>query len=511
MREALAHPVVVAAQPRVLAGTDGAAGLDAPVRWVHSSEIYEIGPLLAGGELLLTTGLGVATVDAGARRHYVRDLAQRGLAALALETGRSLPEVPAEMADEAARCGLVLVELREVVPFLRIAEALNTLVLGSATLALRFAEQVTAAIEAAQADERGLSGVLAAVGDLLDRPLVLVSASGALIAAAGSADDRQAWSVLDAGGPRVDVVVRNRRWGFVAAGSGPGTVDVATALRRLAPALGLEVLRSHRLPGRTGELAERLLADLTAAAAPAATDLLVRAGSAGFHPGAGDVVLAVAVDAPESRAGTSVLAAAARTTGPSLRGRVGPEVLALFALPDRGDAVGTLTEVLDRAWTRAGRPPLRICVGEPVRSPAGWRWTLDRARRALAVRSQAPAPVTTVRSHALELLLGQDRSQLEALAEATLGALRRWDSRHGSDLVGTVETHLRLGCSPGRTAAELRIGRQATYQRLRRAEELLGHRLDDPDAHAAVLVAAAALRLLTPPRATGDGRGPSSR
>jgi PucR family transcriptional regulator, purine catabolism regulatory protein len=276
---------------------------------------------------------------------------------------------------------------------------------------------------------------------------------------------------------------------------GPQDAQISTALRRLAPALGLEVLRTHRIPSRTDELAERLLAELTASAPPAATDLLVRAGAAGFHPATDDVVLGVAVEAPESRTGNSVLAGAARSIGRALRGRVGPEVLGLFALPDHGDTVGRLTEALDEAWRRAGRPPLRICVGDPVRTPAGWRWSLDRARRALALEPDRRHPVTTSRSRALDLLVAGP--ELAALAEATVGPLHRWDVRHGTDLVATVQTHLRLGCSPTRTAAELRIGRQATYQRLRRAEELLGHPLDDPEVHEALLIAAAALRHLT--------------
>ena len=38
----------------------GAAGLDRAVRWVHISELADPTPWLSGGEVLLTTGLGVA-------------------------------------------------------------------------------------------------------------------------------------------------------------------------------------------------------------------------------------------------------------------------------------------------------------------------------------------------------------------------------------------------------------------------------------------------------------------
>lgn len=508
LREALRHPVVEAAAPQLL--TDG-SDLDVPVRWVHSSEIYEIGPLLTGGELLLTTGLGVAGADAGARRHYVRDLAARGLAALVVEVGRSLPALPPEMADEAARCALPLVVLHEVVPFIRISEVLNTLIVDGSTAQLRFSAQVTAAVEVAQAEERGLAGLLAAVGQLLGRPLVLVSAGGALVSAAGTTDDRAAWQLLESSqAQQVDVAVRGRRWGSVTAGP-PGSEaaparppeDVEVALQRLAAALALELLRGRGVPSRQGQLAASLLAELVEGEPPD-TDLLVRAGAAGFHPGAADAVVGVAVDAPESRAGLSLLQVAARSAGGTvLRGAVGAEVLGLFAL-DRPDPVRVVADALTAAWHRAGEPPVQAVVGDAVttdRGAAGWRWTLGRARATSSLASSAPAPpdgggpVTTTRAWALELLLHDAGAPLADLADSTLLGLRQWDARHGSDLVRTVETHLRLGGSPTRTAEELQLGRQAVYQRLARIEALLGHPLDAPDAHAALLVAAAAARL----------------
>src|SRR5690349_781780 len=88
---------LAAADPQVLSGHDG---LDNEVRWVHSSEIFEIGPLLSGGELLLTTGLGLAGVDSGTRRHYIRELAQRGVAGVAVELGRTFDQAPGEMVRE---------------------------------------------------------------------------------------------------------------------------------------------------------------------------------------------------------------------------------------------------------------------------------------------------------------------------------------------------------------------------------------------------------------------------
>ena len=58
----------------------GEANLDAPVRWVHISELADPTPWLSGGELLLTTGLSLASADE--QRAYVAQLADHGLAGL---------------------------------------------------------------------------------------------------------------------------------------------------------------------------------------------------------------------------------------------------------------------------------------------------------------------------------------------------------------------------------------------------------------------------------------------
>jgi purine catabolism regulator len=86
------------------------------------------------------------------------------------------------------------------------------------------------------------------------------------------------------------------------------------------------------------------------------------------------------------------------------------------------------------------------------------------------------------------------------LVAHTLSPLLEWESAHASDLVRTLEVHLRHGCSPTRTAALLHVGRQSLYQRLERIELLLGVPVTDPELHSELLVAACAHRIL---RGTG--------
>ena len=84
-----------------------------------------MGPLLRGGEFLLTTGLGLRGTSAADLGRYVEAIADAGLAALALELGRTFSEVPEAVLRAAARRRLTVVALREVVPFAAMVEAFH--------------------------------------------------------------------------------------------------------------------------------------------------------------------------------------------------------------------------------------------------------------------------------------------------------------------------------------------------------------------------------------------------
>ena len=84
VRDVLALDPVRHGGPRVVAGE---TGLDRPVRWVHSAEVPDIAGLLRGGELVLTTGIGLPADDAGLRA-FIAELAEVGASGLVVELGR---------------------------------------------------------------------------------------------------------------------------------------------------------------------------------------------------------------------------------------------------------------------------------------------------------------------------------------------------------------------------------------------------------------------------------------
>ena len=107
---------------RLLAGEDGA---DRPVRWVHSSELEDPTAWLKGGELILTTGMGVGT-----RRRNSEPMSagssEAGVAGLGFGLGFGHDKTPRAIVTEADKQGFPLFEVPYPVPFIAITEAVFT-------------------------------------------------------------------------------------------------------------------------------------------------------------------------------------------------------------------------------------------------------------------------------------------------------------------------------------------------------------------------------------------------
>ncbi|MEV6206342.1 PucR family transcriptional regulator [Kitasatospora sp. NPDC051914] len=427
VREVLSLDVLGPAAPLLLAGR---GALDRPVRRVHAGEVHDGWSFLNGGELLLTDGRGLARSTPERQRAFVRELAGRGAAALFAQVGRALPRMPAAVTAEAERLGLPLVVLRRVVPFARVAEAVNA-ANSSLAPAGRTAREPRDAPRT-PSDPAGHGRAL--LGDLLDG---------------------------------------------VSTGDGARTGRAAAATR--AEAAGFRVPPGHRLLGLAARgLPEALPARMTA-------PLLGRLS------------------------GTALAAA--------MRGGI----LALLAVPAAPDPVRAVRAVLQETAPAAAL----VGLGPAVPAEAGWERYGESLREAAATlelaatvppaeprRPGPPQPyVATARAFTLERELSRSggRERWTRLAEDALGPVLEWESRHASDLVRTLEVHLRHGCSPTRTAALLHIGRQSLYQRLERIERLLGIEVADPELQAELLIATCAHRLLQAPRTTPRGPAQMSR
>jgi purine catabolism regulator len=499
LRELLAFEVIQPAHPQIVVGGDL---LETVVRWVHSSEIFEMAPLLSAGDLLLTTGLGLASRGPAEQRQYIRELSERGVAGLVFELGRSFNELPTDLVDEAVRLRFPLVTLHAVVPFIRITEAANTWIVDATGQQLRLGAEVTSALNESLISGAGIGGLLATASAITGTPLILVAASGALVTAHGVDDDRSAWRVVDARSDEVPVTLHGQSWGRLVAGPGSrlDTEQLRTAMERTSVAVALAMLQAGRPPSGYDRQVAALLSDLAGPDGIGEADLALRAATAGFHPLDGHHLVGLSAESPESGQAYAVIDRAARVLGtPCLRSRVVNSVLAVLLVPPgRVDVVGTAHEAIVEARRRiAGE--VRVAIGYAVPSRDGLAAVRGSLRDARATLGLGSPGVTTSLSMALELLLTRhnDRATLTALASTALAGLIAWDADRNTSLVKTLEVYLRTGCSPTRTAAALHLGRQSLYQRLDRIQTLLGHPIAEPDRHTGLLLAACAHRLAT--------------
>ncbi|MDV5145817.1 PucR family transcriptional regulator ligand-binding domain-containing protein [Streptomyces sp. SBC-4] len=160
---------------RLLAGSP-----DAPLHWVHTSEMADPYPYLLGGELLMTAG--VLLTDPA---HYVARVVEAGAAALGFGVTPVYDTVPAELVEACARHGLPLVEVPPKTPFTAVARALWRLMAEARLHELRRVTEAQQSLATAAARPAPVPAVLGALASRLGGRAVLFGADGTESAAAG--------------------------------------------------------------------------------------------------------------------------------------------------------------------------------------------------------------------------------------------------------------------------------------------------------------------------------------
>lgn len=103
----------------------GSKGLSRQVKWSHILEIQDFESLINGGELILTTGVGLQ-LDQPTQLKYVRRLIEKNAAGICIEIGTYFNEIPIELIELAEEHDFPMIVFEEIVKFVDITQDLHT-------------------------------------------------------------------------------------------------------------------------------------------------------------------------------------------------------------------------------------------------------------------------------------------------------------------------------------------------------------------------------------------------
>jgi purine catabolism regulator len=515
LQDVLNHSTLIAAEPVVRA----AAGIvaETQLRWIHSSEVLDIAPLLGGGELLLTGGQALAVASDTRRTGYIWELAERGVAALAIETGTDLPSIPSSMISAAESAGLPLIELRKTVPFVGVMEAINSLLVSESAGQLQQADQASHAMAVELAHGGSLDRILSVLAEATGSEVVLTSTAGITLASAVPAEVEDGSKPAEAeDGVRdrakiihVDVPVRGVPAAHLALHV-QGDADVNLA--RIAGSRSVDILALallQRMPPGLKEMAGAAL--IRAVDSGTQNWRLQQLAPAAGIPAAGQLVAVVIRSSETQQIRTAVEHLLLRGGHPSASYADNAELLVLAGLrpgDPRGDRSGIITGL------RSLAPPEGTvsAVGPTASGIASARWSLTEARLTLELAGDSGASRTGSRTRVLDAqefaverfaVQSMGEAQREAFIRQQLGAILDHDAQRRSLLVETLKVWLDSGCNTAQAARELHVERQSMHQRLQRIFSLCG---GDPRGTGSLAALHLATRLVSVPRTHGDGR-----
>jgi purine catabolism regulator len=470
----------------------GQAGLSNAIRWVHVSELEDPTPWLKGGELLLTTGMGVGTTPA-AQRAYLGRLTKAGLSGIGFGTGFSFRKVPKALIDAAERASFPLFEVPYPVPFIAITEAVFTRLVAEQYDLLSRSLDAEHTMTKGVLEGEGVEGIVAALTRAVHGWAILLDLHGSPIAAVPSNARTYVpllWTELQS--PRAEglrfslsviehgqhiaiqpVSAQRRVEAFLAVGKR----DALTQFDRIVSSHALSLLALELAKVRAvSETERRLKGDvleqlLRGTLAPdQAHDALERLG---FDPDRQVAVVALSgEESPESIA-RAVEESLARRGGPFLTSSRDDVVLGVLQ-PERA---GFLAELRAAVAARSTGPVI-AGAGSPV--------TFDKlsqgvreARYALQVcRTEGRAEAEFADLGTYQLLLSlQDPEALRTFAESVLAPLDGYDRDHDGDLVPSLRSFLERNARWESAAKDLLVHRHTLRYRMRKVEELTGRDL----------------------------------
>ncbi len=489
----------------------GEDGADAPVRWVHISELPDPTPWLSGGELLLTTGIQLG--DTERQREFVRLLSGHHLAGLGFGTGFDFDTLPQPLLEEANELGFPVFEVPYELPFIALTENAFARLVNEQYEVLQRGIAIHKRLERLVLEERGLDELVRALAAATGGAVCVLSARGETIASkvfrrqlpadalehvrdavrrrgaelsAGTASDGGEFlpDHPEIAGRSLVLPVATRGRGapqawLVAARDAGGLGDFERLiLQQAVTVVALELMRQRAMRDTERRLAGDVLAEALSGRL-SERELAVRMRPFGvganaavlvFSSGDGGSAASAEPDLDRFLADAGVGALVAtrdRLLCAVIDAREGTDPVALAG--QARDALSGDHGELRAAASRSAE------VGSLRRSFHEARCALEAA----ALANGHSPPVASYRDlGAFQLLLSlQDDDALRLYCDSVLGPLEDASGEYGDELIRSLEAFIEQNGQWERAARELYCHRHTLRYRIRRVEQLTGRDL----------------------------------
>ncbi|MDA4101831.1 PucR family transcriptional regulator [Mycolicibacterium monacense] len=515
-------PVVARGEPEVLS----ARRWEDPIRWVHVGDVADLSALLQGGELVLTTGAGLAADP----RRYLQGLADAGAVGVVVELGTAMTAVPQWVVAHAERLDLALVALHRQIKFVAVTEVVHRRIVAAQYDEVAFDRRVHETFTELSMKRASPAGIVDAAARILGEPVVLEDLAHQALAVAPGGDAAatllQNWerrsraSAADGDWAVTSVGPRGEEWGrLIVPAAPPDRARATMVLERAAAALALHRMIERNRSGLHQQAQSGLIDDVVAGRITDEREAAARAHALGLRRSARYLPLVVRVDRGAAtmdpvvaqRRNVELLDAVAHTVNAaghtalcSIR-RDG-EIGALVALdPGRGGWDRALTALGERVHAEVRRRDggarsegRSVCaVGDPaaeiVEAIHGLGEAAHVGEVAIAMHGHGRAVyrASDVRLRGLIALL-RDDPRVQQFAETELRALLLDDDERVPSNLEVLRQYLQVAGNKAALAQRLHMSRPALYKRLAAIGRTLGVDLDDAESmtslHVAVLI-----------------------
>lgn len=550
VEDILALPEVRRGHPTVEAGR---TALGRSVRWAHVSEVADIGYLLQGGELILSTGVAFPRSDHALAR-YASDLAAANATGIVIELGRRFTTLPTALIQSAEAHNLPLIALHTEVPFVAITEAIHSIIVNAKVHQLQLRDTMHQTFRSLAAEASSPQDIVEHVARLAGCPVVFETVARRVVAFAGTPTNAGAngAEVLDqwerrsrqASGTSHATSMHGEQWLITTVGARGHTwgrlillpVLPVTPLHATILEQGATTLALHLLIERDERLLEQhahrtLVDDMLHHRYRSPDEIHARTEALGVPTRRRSLVVLI-VRSEESAALTDIARhERARDETTAISSALGDaRATALIALLEPGRH-GLLLSARDPQEATRSLEPLSLAIHKRLArlTPPGCAVigvgptasSIDELGRAFAEATEAADAArgtpghrpfvtsTDIRLRGLVHLLRED-PRLQRHSERELGPLIEHDEQHGTRLMATLAAYLGAGGNKSSAASAAGTTRATLYHHLSRIEHILHCDLECAETRYSLFVALLARQSLqdAPGSFTGATRRP---